>query len=85
MLRYALLCTFFYFNINTIVSRFALICASIMNSFQQSISNHRNGKVFVAVLNGTYKGVDSILNPGRGADISVTGIMCPPHGLNRVK
>ena len=37
-----------------------------MNSFQQSISNHRNGKVFVAVLNGTYKGVDSILNPEGG-------------------
>ena len=44
----------FYFNINTIVSRFALICAT-MNSFQPSISNHRNGKVFVAVLDGTYQ------------------------------
>ena len=44
----------YYFNINTIVSRFALICAT-MNSFQPSISNHRNGKVFVAVLDGTYQ------------------------------
>jgi hypothetical protein len=26
-----------------------------MNSFQPSISNHRNGKVFVAVLDGTYQ------------------------------
>ena len=34
-------------------------------------------------FNTHYRGVDNILNPG-GAGSSVTGIICPPRGLNRV-